>query len=183
MKLLRLVQSFIFLVTIVSLMPSTHATTVTINSTVNTYQVISPIRLMARQSVDVTLTISWMAGGMPANPTPTVEHFTFSAPSSSAQSFLQGAPRLVITAAAPDSATVQLTGQLTDNGKTSPIRCNQPVSLKPDVPVPVSCDIFSVMLPPGACSSLLPKCPPDDNIVRLTVQITNRGLVTSFSDE
>ena len=176
MKLLRLVQLFILLVTIVSLMPSTHATTVTNNSTFNTYQV-SPITLMARQSVDVTLTISWMAGGMPANPTPTFEYFTFSAPSSIAQTFLpQGASRLVITAAAPDSATVQLTGQLTDNGKTSPIRCNQQVTLQHNVPVQVGCIIFSVMLPPGACSRLfLPQCPPVDNNVRLTVQITNTG--------
>ncbi|HMK84107.1 MAG TPA: hypothetical protein VK503_10345 [Candidatus Bathyarchaeia archaeon] len=171
MKLLRLVPLFILLVTMVSLIPSTHATN---NSIFNTYQVISPITLMARQSLDVTLTISWMAGGMPANPTPTFDYFTFSAPSSIAQTFPQGAPRLVITAAAPDSATVQLTGQLTDNGKTSPIHCNQQVTLQYNVPVQVGCIIFSVMLPPGACSRLfLPQCPPVDNNVRLTVQITN----------
>ena len=111
MKLLKLVPLFILLVTIVSLMPSTHATTVTNNSRFNTYQLISPITLAARQAIDVTLTISWMANGKPANPTPTFEAFTFSATAASPQTFPEGTPRLVITAAAPDSATVQFTGQ------------------------------------------------------------------------
>ena len=164
MKLLRLVPVFVILVIIVSLMPSTHATIVTGYSNFNTYQFISPITLAARQAVDVTLKISWMAGGKPANPTPTYESFTYSAPSANNQTFPQGAPRLVSTAASPDSATVQLTGQLTDNGKTTPIHCKQQVNLLLNVPVQVVCTISSVMIPGGQY-----------NVLALTVQITNTG--------
>ncbi|HKM51052.1 MAG TPA: hypothetical protein VJZ75_07730 [Candidatus Bathyarchaeia archaeon] len=164
MKLLRLVPVFVLLVIIVSLMPSTYATTVTGYSNFNTYQVISPINLAARQAIDVTLTISWMAGGKPANPTPTFEAFTYSAPSANNQTFPQGAPRLVSTVVSPDSATVHFTGQLTDNGKTTPIRCNQRVQLLLNVPVQVVCIISSVMLPGGQY-----------NVLALTVQITNTG--------
>jgi hypothetical protein len=164
MKLLKLVPLFILLVTMVSLMPSTHATTVTNNSKFNTYQVISPITLAARQAIDVTLTISWVAGGKPANPTPTFEAFTFSAPSANPQTFPEGAPRLVMTATAPDSALVVITGQASDNGKMSPYSCSQQVKLLPDVPVQVVCSLFSVMLPSG-----------QTNVRALTVQITNTG--------
>ena len=164
MNLLRLVPLFTLLVIIVSLMPPTYATTVTGYSNFNTYQVISPITLLARQAIDVTLTINWMAGGKPANPTPTFEAFTYSAPSANNQTFPQGAPRLVSTVASPDSATVHFTGQLTDNGKTTPIRCNQRVQLVVNVPVQVVCNISSVMLPGG-----------QNNVLALTVQITNTG--------
>ncbi|HKM78574.1 MAG TPA: hypothetical protein VJZ03_05820, partial [Candidatus Bathyarchaeia archaeon] len=164
MKLLRLVPLVTLLVIIVSLMPLTYATTVTGYSNFNTYQVISPINLAARQAIDVTLTISWMAGGKPANPTPTFEAFTYSAPSANNQTFPQGAPRLVSTVVSPDSATVHFTGRLTDNGKTTPIRCNQRVQLLLNVPVQVVCTISSVMLPGGQY-----------NVLALTVQITNTG--------
>ena len=140
-------------------MPLTYASAFTGYSNFNTYQVISPINLAARQAIDVTIKISWMAGGKPANPTPTYESFTYSAPSANNQTFPQGAPRLVSTAASPDSATVQLTGQLTDNGKTTPIHCKQQVNLLLNVPVQVVCTISSVMIPGGQY-----------NVLALTVQ-------------
>jgi hypothetical protein len=142
MKLLKYVPLFVLLVIIVSLMPSAYAACThncTINNTrSNSLRVVPPSTLAAGQSVGGTLSISWMGKGTPANPTPTVEPFTFLPLAPYARA---AAPEVktVTTAAPPDSATVTMTGQAVDNGKTSPYSCSQNVVLKPDVPVTATC--------------------------------------------
>ncbi len=142
MKLLKYVPLFILLITIISLIPQAHATgcgTAICGTKSNSFRVVPPTTLAAGQSIVGSISISWIGGGKSANPTPTVQQFTFQAASSNARQASAPVLGSVTIAAVPDSATVTMTGQVSDNGKTSPFSCSQNVVLKPNVEVTATC--------------------------------------------